>query len=207
MKNRTELHLLHPTVLDNDIDKVALLVVKSGLAGLCVPPYWVKKASRETNNTPVSLITVIGYPFGYQRTEAKQAEAELAFADGADEIELTLNLSAIKSDRMNWIKAEIARFAKLVHAKEKLLTVSVPFENLIEKELEKVCQAASEAGTDFIKNSSFFAEKITIAQIKIFRQLTHSTVGLKIFVPEADEKTMKEILDLGVERICIAKLL
>ncbi|MBC8110391.1 MAG: deoxyribose-phosphate aldolase [Verrucomicrobia bacterium] len=205
MKNLTELHLLHPTVLDNDIDKAALLAVKSNLAGLCVPPYWVKKASRETKNTLTSLITVIGYPFGYQRTEAKQAEAELAFTDGVDEIELVLNLSAIKSDRMNWIKAEIARFAKLVHAQEKMLTVSVPFENLTGKELEKVCQVASEAGTDYLKNSSFSAEKITISQIKTFRQLTHQTVALKIFIPEADEKAMKEILDLGIERICVAQ--
>src|SRR3712207_5271423 len=111
-----EYSLLNPLVIDNEIDAGAQIAAKLKLGGLCVPPYWVKKASREVANTNVQLSTIVGYPLGYQRMEAKIVEMELAFADGVTAIELVINMSALKSKRMNWIKAEIARFSNMVHA-------------------------------------------------------------------------------------------
>jgi deoxyribose-phosphate aldolase len=97
---------LQPAVTDLEVEAAVRQAIDLPLGALCVPPYWVKKASRDAIPAGVSLGTVIGFPFGYQRTEAKVAEMELAFADGAQEVELVINLSALKSQRWNWIKAE-----------------------------------------------------------------------------------------------------
>jgi deoxyribose-phosphate aldolase len=199
---RTQLQILRPDVLDNEIDRAAQTAVKSDFQALCVPPYWVKKASREAKGTDTQLLTVVGFPLGYQRTEAKQAEMELAFADGADGIELVLNLSAIKSDRINWVKAEIARFAKLTHEHEAPLTVIFELSQLTPAELEKVCHAATDAGADFLQpETGFFKNKISF--FPVFQQLDKlipSEMGLKMFVSLPEEET---ILLANSPNICL----
>jgi deoxyribose-phosphate aldolase len=198
-----EVIALHPHILDNDIDSIASRSVREGYGGLVVPPYWVKKASRETKNTAVQLFTVVGYPLGYQRTEAKQAEIELALSDGANGIGLTLNVSAIKSNRMHWIKAEIARFAKLLHEKEALLTVIIDWYDLTENEQEKICSIIPEAGADFVMNTPFSDKELTLTDVKKIKNLVHNSVGIKIYTSTTDETYYTSLFQNGANVVCL----
>ncbi len=198
-----EYNLLSPLVTDKQID-AALLSTCLQLGGICVPPYWVKKASREVANTNVQLTTGIGFPLGYQRTEAKIAEMELAFADGAQAIELVINLSAFKSQRLNWIKAEVARFAHLVHEKETFLTVITEMEYLSNTEIEVFCKVSVEAGADYIRNATgLIKNSISPLQVNRLRNLLPPTVGLKIWTDTNSLAEMRALIDAGADKVCI----
>eukprot|EP01098_Paradermamoeba_levis_P011656 TRINITY_DN5016_c0_g1_i1.p1 TRINITY_DN5016_c0_g1~~TRINITY_DN5016_c0_g1_i1.p1 ORF type:complete len:150 (+),score=18.14 TRINITY_DN5016_c0_g1_i1:186-635(+) len=125
------------------------------MAGLTVAPFWVKKFRRELGDThPAVLSTIVGYPFGYQRTEAKQIEIEWALKDGANEIEVVLNTSALFSPASVWLKIELAKLVALVHAQEKFFTVILEASLLDPEQLQKMVKLAADAGADFIKNAT-----------------------------------------------------
>jgi deoxyribose-phosphate aldolase len=202
-----EYTLLDALVIDNQIDIAAQQAAKLKLGGLCVPPYWVKKASREIVNTGVQLTTVIGYPLGYQRTEAKLAEMELAFADGANAIELVINISAFKSKRMNWIKAEIVRFSQQVHAREFMLTVMIDGMNLNEDELETFCKICTDAGADYICTSPAFSPAdFSPRDISHLRKILQPSVGIKIWTVAKDTSQIQEFLDAGADKIYVPSI-
>lgn len=207
MRSHIQYTLLKPEVTDNQIDAAAQLAVQTQIAALCVPPYWVKKASRETSGTLVQLITVVGYPLGYQRTEAKIAEMELAFTDGAVAIELVINLSAFKSRRMNWIKAEIARFSQLVHIRETTLTVITDGLTLTEEETDLFCKTAADAGADYICLSPEFSPvSASPARIEKWRSQIPQPVGLKTWLGEARFRQAEEFIQAGAEILCVPSL-
>jgi deoxyribose-phosphate aldolase len=202
-----EYTLLDALVIDNQIDIAAQQAAKLKLGGLCVPPYWVKKASREIANTGVQLTTVIGYPLGYQRTEAKLAEMELAFADGAKAIELIINLSAFKSNRINWVKAEIARFSNQVHAREAILTVMTDGMHLKDDELETFCKISVDSGADYISTSPAFSTvDFTPHYISHLRKILPSSVGIKTWTNAKDSSQIQKFLDAGADRISVPSI-
>src|SRR3982751_1009876 len=97
--------LLRPDITINEQYDALDEVMQLGFAGLTVAPFWVKKFRRELgDNHPAILSTVVGFPYGYQRTEAKQTEIEWALRDGATEIEVVLNTSALFSSTSVWLK-------------------------------------------------------------------------------------------------------
>lgn len=183
-------------------------VIAHQLSAICVPPYWVKKASRDTNPAGIALAAVVGFPFGYQRTEAKVSEAELAFADGAQEIILTINLSALKSERWNWIKAEIARFAKLVHDQEKPLTVLTDADRLTPQEVVRLCKDAVDAGTDFFQTATgaLAANEAPVHSVAFLRETLHPSAGLKVFRNHLTPAGAAELLKEGADKICTPHL-
>jgi deoxyribose-phosphate aldolase len=199
-----EYNLLDPLVTDNQIDAAAKLAVLLQVGGLCIPPYWVKKASREVAGASVDLLTVVGYPFGYQRTEAKIAEMELAFSDGATAIELVINMSAFKSQRINWIKAEIARFAHLVHAREAMLTVVTDIDKLSKKELEIFCKTSTDSGADYVKTTTrYLTKEISSARLELVLEFLPASVGMKVYTQIHHIQELETLLKMGVEKVCV----
>jgi deoxyribose-phosphate aldolase len=202
-----EYAILDPVVIDNHIDTAAKQAARLQIGGLCVPPYWVKKASREVASTSVDLLTVVGFPLGYQRTEAKIAEMELAFADGATAIELVMNMSAFKSQRINWIKAEIARFANLVHTRETMLTVVTDIDILSQAELDTFCKITADAGADYIKTTTGYLSKNTSpAQMELLLKLLPSSVGLKVCTRIHHIDEAEVLLKMGMEKVCVSSI-
>jgi deoxyribose-phosphate aldolase len=203
-----EYHLLHPEVKDLAVEAAVREAIAHQLSGICVPPYWIKKASRDTNPAGIVLAAVVGFPFGYQRTEAKVSEAELAFADGAQEIILTINMSALKSERWNWIKAEIARFAKLVHDQEKPLTVLTDVDRLTSQEVVRLCKDAVDAGTDFFQTATgaLAANEAPGHSVAFLRETLHPSVGLKVFRNQLTPAGAAGLLKEGADKICTSQL-
>ena len=124
---------LKPTITGKEVDKLIAEAKEYGFIGACVPPFWVKRASREIGNADIQLVTVIGFPLGYNMTETKVEEMKLAIRDGADELDLVMNVSAVK-DGMPWPKIEFAKCSKLAHEEGKLLKVIIETAYLNTKE-------------------------------------------------------------------------
>ncbi|WP_040396979.1 deoxyribose-phosphate aldolase [Cesiribacter andamanensis] len=170
---------LKPTLTHHDIDQLVAEAREHSFRGVCVPPFWVKKARRDLGTADVQLVTVIGFPLGYNMTETKLEEMRLAIRDGADELDMVMNISAMKAE-MPWVKIEIAKCAQLAHEHERLLKVIIETAYLTEKELELACRWCADAGVDFVKTSTGFApEGAKVDDIRRMRELLPSQVGIK----------------------------
>ena len=147
---------LSPTVTIADVDQLVEEARRFGFVGVCVPPFWVKRARREIGNQKIILVTVAGFPLGYNMTETKLDEIARAIDNGADEIDVVWNMSSFKTG-LPWTKIEIAKCAKVAHDQGKLLKVIIETAYLSDPEIERACKVCADAGTDYIKTSTGFA--------------------------------------------------
>jgi deoxyribose-phosphate aldolase len=170
---------LKPTLTHYDLEKLVDEAKEHAFAGICVPPFWVKKARRDLGDTEVQLVTVIGFPLGYNMTETKLEEMGLAIKNGADELDMVMNISAMKAE-MAWVKIEVARCAQLAHEHERILKVIIETAYLTPKELELACRWCADAGVDYVKTSTGFApEGARVEDVRKMRELLPSHVGIK----------------------------
>ena len=197
--------LIHPDVTISEQYDALDEVTQLGLAGMTVAPFWVKKFRRELGEThPAMLATVVGFPFGYQRTEAKQSEIEMALADGASEIEVVLNTSALFSSSSGWIKIELAKLVSLVHRSEKFVTVILESSLLDAAQTQLIIKQATDAGVDFVKNATgALPLPFLLDQAVQFRTLVPRSVGVKIIADGASESQLEALVGAGVERLSI----
>ena len=192
---------LSPTVVAQDIDQLVNEAKAYKFIGVCVPPFWVKRAAREIGDSDVQLVTVIGFPLGYQMTESKLTEIEKAIDDGVDELDIVLNISAFKSE-MPWVKIELAKCAKLIHETGHLMKVIIETAYLTDDEIIIASKICADAGSDFVKTSTGFAPSgAKTDHIKLMRANLPSNVGIKASGGIRDLKTVQAMIDAGADRI------
>lgn len=200
LSNFIELQLIHSNVSISEMYNALSTVQQRKLASLNVPPFWVKKMHRDwgTNNT-ATLCTVVGFPNGYQRTEVKQLETELALKDGATDIEVMLNTSAWFSTQNNWVKIEFAKLGKLIHQQEAFFTVAINATYFDNANLQQAIKEAIDAGVDYIK----IYKPFDLNESLHIKERIPASVGLKILASGAKEDEMQKLIDAGVERLCL----
>jgi deoxyribose-phosphate aldolase len=170
---------LKPTVAVEDIDRLVDEARQFGFHGVCVPPFWVKRARREIGHEKIALVTVAGFPLGYNMTETKLDEIHRAIDNGADEIDVVLNVSAFKTG-LPWTKIEVAQCSNLVHRPQKLLKVIIETCCLSDSEIVNACRMCADAGADFVKTSTGFGSAgATVEQIVLMKKVLPSSVGIK----------------------------
>lgn len=170
---------LSPTLVIGDIDKLVEEAKQYNFIGICVPPFWVKRAKREIGKDPVILVTVAGFPLGYNMTETKLDEIKRAIDNGADEIDVVWNISSFKTD-LPWTKIELAKCSKLAHDHQKLLKVIIETAYLSDSDIEKACKLCADAGADFVKTSSGFAPSGAKEEhIRLMKKALPPGVGIK----------------------------
>jgi deoxyribose-phosphate aldolase len=147
---------LKPTLTDKDIDCLVEEAIEYEFLGVCVPTFWVRRAKREVKGHGIQLVTVVGFPLGYQMTENKLEEIKLAIDNGANELDIVMNISAFKSG-MPWVKTELARCAQLIHENDCLMKVIIETAYLSDEEIVTASLMCQDAGTDFVKTSTGFA--------------------------------------------------
>jgi deoxyribose-phosphate aldolase len=193
--------LLSPTLSVGDIDRLVDEAKFHQFLGVCVPPFWVKRAKREIGTADVKLVTVAGFPLGYNMTETKLDEIERAIDNGADEIDVVWNITAFKTG-LPWAKIEVAKCCKLAHDHQKLLKVIIETAYLSEDEIVNACKLCADAGADFVKTSTGFAGTgAKTEHIRLMRAALPDTVGIKA---SGGIKTREQALALmgeGADRI------
>lgn len=179
LKPFLESTILSPTVIGTRIDALCREAIDNQFFGVCVPPFWVKRAKRELGQSNVQLVTVIGFPYGYQMTEAKMEEARMAVKDGADELDLVMNISAFK-DGMNWPKIEFAKMATYLHDQGKLLKVIIECPLLDSEEIKQAALQCADAGVDIVKTSTgTTGVAVDVETIALLRSILPRHVGIK----------------------------
>ncbi|MFN3404839.1 MAG: deoxyribose-phosphate aldolase [Cytophagaceae bacterium] len=179
LPNYIEHTVLKPTVTDKEIDQLVKEARDHEFYGVCVPPFWVKRAKREIGSSDVKLVTVAGFPLGYQMTEVKLEELKISIVNGADELDVVMNISAFKIN-MDWFKIDLAKCARLCHDNGKLIKIIIETAYLTKEEIVRACKIAADAGADFVKTSTGFAgHGATSENVKLMRDTVGASVGVK----------------------------
>lgn len=170
---------LSPTLTIKDIDQLVIDAKQFQFLGVCVPPFWVKRAKSEIGNDKILLVTVAGFPFGYSMTETKLDEIKRAIDNGADEVDVVWNISSFKTG-IPWTKIELAKCSKLAHDHQRNLKVIIETAYLSDEEIISACKMCADAGVDFVKTSTGFAPTGAKEEhIRLMKASLPSSVGIK----------------------------
>jgi deoxyribose-phosphate aldolase len=194
--------ILKPTCLVADIEKLCAEAKQYDFAAVCVPPNFVKLAKEKLAGSTVQVATVIGFPFGYSATEAKIAEIILAMVDGADELDVVANISAIKNGDWTAIADEINHIMPIIRSKNKVVKIIIESGVLTDDEIIKCCDIYGIAGIDYLKTSTGYAEKgASVEAVKLFRKHLPDQVQIKASGGIRDYAAAKSMIDAGATRI------
>jgi deoxyribose-phosphate aldolase len=194
--------LLKPTATIAEINKVCEEAIQYKFAAVCIPPLFVKEAKRITENSPVKVATVIGFPFGYSAIEAKIAEIILAIVDGVDELDVVINISAIKNNDWQYLANEINTILPVIQSKQKLIKVIIESGVLTDEEIIRCCTLYGTAGVDFVKTSTGYAEKgASVHAVELMKKNLPASIKIKASGGIKTYEFAKKLIDAGASRI------
>ena len=181
-----------------DMVKLCDEAVKYGTASVCVPPCYIKRIHEAYPK--LNICSVVGFPLGYSVTEAKEAETRAALSDGANEIDMVINISHVKNGDFDLVEEEIRRLKAITG--EKILKVIIETCYLTEKEKIRLCQIVTNAGADYIKTSTGFGTGgATLEDIQLFRKNIGEKVKMKAAGGVKSVEDMEAFVAEGTSRI------
>ncbi len=194
--------ILKPTTLISDIEKLCAEANQYSFAAVCVPPNFVKKAKELLVGSSVKIATVIGFPFGYSAVEAKIAEILLAIVDGVDELDVVINISAIKNNDWLYLANEINHIMPIIRSNGKVVKIIIESGILTDEEIIKCCEIYGLAGIDYLKTSTGYAEKgASVEAVSLFRLHLPAQVQIKASGGIRDYAFAKQLIDAGATRL------
>ncbi|MEO6916277.1 MAG: deoxyribose-phosphate aldolase [Chitinophagaceae bacterium] len=194
--------VLKPETSLAELEQVCRESVEYGFAAVCIPPPFVKRAKIILAPTDVKVATVIGFPFGYSATEAKVAEAVLSLVDGADELDMVINLVALKMKDWDFLKREISLLVEVTHKNNGLLKLIIESGILSEEEILACCEHFGGLGIDYMKTSTGYAAKgATLKAVRLMRLALPKGVRIKASGGIRDYETAKAYIESGADRL------
>ncbi len=183
------------------IDRLCAEAAQYHFASVCVNPWYVPRCVKNLQGTGVKVCTVVGFPLGATTTESKVFETLQAVRSGAEEIDMVMNVCAMKSGNTRAIEQEIQALAAAVEG-HAILKVILETCLLTEEEKILACQIAKRAGADFVKTSTGFSTGgATVADVALMRRTVGPEMGVKAAGGIRDYATAKAMLDAGATRI------
>jgi len=172
--------ILKPEATRADVVKVCREARQYGFASVCVNPYWVPVVRAELEGSPVKVCTVVGFPFGATSTEAKIAETVAALQAGAQEIDMVMNIGALRSAEQEAVKSDIQRVVKAAHEAAAIVKVILETGLLDDDQKAVASTLAKLAGADFVKTSTGFGPGgATTHDVALMRQVVGPQMGVK----------------------------
>ncbi len=196
--------LLAQTATWEEIKQICDDAITYGTASVCIPPSYVKQAHEYLGNQK-TICTVIGFPNGYNTTAVKEFETKDAIANGADEIDMVINLGWVKDRRYDLIEQEIKVLKSACG--EKVLKVIVETCLLTQEEKIELCKVVTEAGADFIKTSTGFSDAgATFDDVELFAEYVGKEVKIKAAGGISTFEDGEKFLSLGASRLGTSRL-
>lgn len=204
--NKNYAEYIDHTLLKADATEEAIIELcseakKYEFASVCVNPAWVKTAAEQLQDSPVKVCTVIGFPLGASTSEVKAFETTNAIQNGATEIDMVINIGALRGGDSNYVQKDIEA---VVEAASDLAIVKVIIETSLLTELEKrvACELAVKAGADFVKTSTGFSTGgATAGDIKLMRSVVGPELGVKASGGVRSFEDMQTMIEHGATRI------
>ena len=202
---RVDHTLLTQTATWNEIKHICDDAITYGVASVCIPPSYVKRV-KEYVKDKIAICTVIGFPNGYQTTEVKVFETKDAIANGADEIDMVINIGSVKDRECYKIIEEVKQIKAVCG--ERILKVIIETCLLEEGEKIRMCEVVTEAGADFIKTSTGFSKAgATFEDVALFAKHVGENVRIKAAGGIASFDDAEKFIELGAERLGTSRII
>lgn len=170
---------------------------------VCINPFWVSYANDILKDSEVSVCTVIGFPLGANTTSMKATEAREAILNGADEVDMVINVGLLKSKEYDLVEEDIK--AVVEESKDKIVKVIIETCLLSDEEIVKACEISMKSGADFVKTSTGFNSAGAKAQdVNLMRKTVGDTLGVKASGGIRDLKTAREMIENGASRLGVS---
>ena len=200
--------ILKANATQSDIEKLCDEAKKYNFASVCVNPYWVPLASDLLKNSTVKVCTVIGFPLGATCSESKAYETEIAILQGADEVDMVINVGAMKNNQTDIVENDIFSVVnsarKTGKTQNKNIIVKVILETcyLTKDEIKNACLCAKNAGADFVKTSTGFGTGgATVEDVALMKKTVGETMEVKASGGIRDYETAIKMIEAGATRL------
>lgn len=193
--------ILKADATQKDVEQIIEEAKKYHFYSVCINPTWVSLAAEQLNGEPVAVCTVIGFPLGANTTTIKALEAKNAIENGADEVDMVINIGELKGGNFEYVQQDIA--AVVAEAKDKALVKVIIETSLLNREEKiKACELAKAAGADFVKTSTGFSTGgATIDDIKLMRETVGPEMGVKASGGIHNAKEALAMIEAGATRL------
>lgn len=195
--------LLKQDATKEDFEKLYDEAKKHNFLGVCVNPAYVADAKKSLKDSGVKIVTVVGFPLGASRSDVKAFETQKAIEDGADEIDMVLNVSKMKDKDYDFIKTDIETVKKA--CADKFLKVILETDLLTTEEISKACEICVEAKADFVKTSTGFVKNGVGAQVEdvalMAKIVKPHGLGVKASAGIRDKDKALAMIEAGADRL------
>lgn len=194
--------LLKPEATEDDIRRLCEEAARFHFASVCVNPTWVRASACHLNGTGVAVCTVIGFPLGATLPDVKAYEARRAIFDGAREVDMVINIGALKSGDDCAVEHDIRSVVEVAHEFNVTCKVIIETALLTDEEKVRASLAAKRAGADFVKTSTGFSKGgATVADVALMRRTVGSELGVKASGGVKGLDDMRKMVEAGATRI------
>lgn len=198
--------ILKADATKTDVEKIVKAAIENGCASVCVNQYRTNMVAELLKDTNVLTCTVVGFPLGAVDTEVKVCETTLAISNGADEIDMVINIGALKDRDYEYVREDIEYVKKA--CKGKLLKVIIETCVLTNEEIVKACELATLAGADYVKTSTGFSTGgAKIEDVELMKKNIPETMKVKASGGIRDKETALAMIEAGADRIGTSTLL
>jgi deoxyribose-phosphate aldolase len=194
--------LLKPEATADQVDQMCIEAMEFGFASVCVNPTWVKRVAGLLRGSGVKTCSVIGFPLGASTPEIKAMEARRALRDGAREIDMVINIGALKSGDLELVKTDIEKVADAAHEVGAIVKVIIEAGLLTDEEKVIASSLAKDARADFVKTSTgFLAGGATVYDVALMRETVGPKLGVKASGGVRTAEQVEEMIAAGASRI------
>ena len=194
--------LLKPDATQKEIKKLCAEAKQYGFASVCINPSNVKLCSNLLRDSDVKVCTVIGFPLGATSGAAKAFEATQAIKDGAQEVDMVINVGMLKSGEYDFVEEDILSVVSVAHSLGALTKVIIETGLLTDEEKVKACILAKQAGADFVKTSTGFVQGgATVGDIALMRKVVGPAMGIKASGGVRSQNEALALIASGADRI------
>lgn len=194
--------VLRPTTVPDDVMKLCYEALQYKFAAVCVPPPFIKMSRKLLEGSEIKVATVIGFPFGYSDSAAKLVEVIKALEYGAEELDIVINISYLKSGLLKELETEMKQLIAPVHENGKIVKVIIESGILTDEEIITCCRIYSNLGADFVKTSTGYAETgATLHAVQLMRANLPSGIRIKASGGIRTYEDAKQFIQAGAARI------
>ena len=193
--------ILLPDCTSEDIEALCDEAHKHKFKAVCIPPYFVREVVRKLEDSPVQVATVIGFPMGYSCTPAKVEEVKRAIEEGADEVDVVINICAVKNCNWSYVKNDIESMTMATHSRGKIIKVILETNLLNEEEINQLCEICNQSGVNFVKTSTGMNGGATVETVSRLRELLKEGIKIKASGGIRSREQAEALLEAGAARL------
>ncbi|MQS76868.1 deoxyribose-phosphate aldolase [Companilactobacillus halodurans] len=194
--------LLSPEATKKEVDHVIKEAKENDFASVMINPYWVKHTHDELLGTDIQTATVIGFPLGANTTEIKVAETRKALLDGADEIDMVLNIGELKGNDLDAVESDIKSVVNAGHAENKIVKVIIETALLTDDEKVTAAELVMKANADFVKTSTGFSTSgAKVEDVKLLKETVGNKIGVKASGGIHSKEEAEAMINAGATRL------